>query len=50
MHGGTLGSGAPAGKRNGAYRFGHYTKDAIRRQRAASGLLAMMRETLKGLE
>src|SRR5215213_7862592 len=29
MHGGAKGSGAPPGVRNGRYRDGHYTKEAI---------------------
>jgi hypothetical protein len=29
MHGGAAGSGAPKGERNGNYRHGHYTAEAI---------------------
>jgi hypothetical protein len=34
MHGGALGTGAPAGKANGRYRFGMFTREmqAERRQ------------------
>ena len=35
MHGGAKGSGAPRGERNGNYRHGHRTKEAIAQRRAA---------------
>ena len=47
MHGGTLGSGAPKGERNGAYRHGLFTWDAIAERRELSGWLALMRATVK---
>ena len=34
MHGGAFGSGAPAGERNGNYRHGMYTADAIAERKA----------------
>jgi hypothetical protein len=33
MHGGARGSGAPAGRRNGNYRHGAYTREAIAERR-----------------
>ena len=41
MHGGAHGSGAPKGERNGNYRHGFYTAEAITERRA---LAAMIRD------
>jgi hypothetical protein len=41
MHGGAHGSGAPKGERNGNYRHGYYTAEAIAERRA---LLALIRD------
>jgi hypothetical protein len=40
MHGGAKGSGAPSGERNGNYRHGRFTSEAIRERR-------MLREWIK---
>ena len=40
MHGGAIGSGAPSGKRNGAYRSGAHTHEAIADRRMVSALVA----------
>lgn len=40
MHGGALGSGAPCGKRNGSYRYGEHTREAIAERRELSALVA----------
>ena len=52
MHGGTKGSGAPKGERNGNYKHGHFTQEAIelRRQVRAfiAQMLALMEEVSKG--
>jgi hypothetical protein len=47
MHGGAQGSGAPSGKRNGAYRLGLFTDDAAAHRRELSALLILARATLK---
>jgi hypothetical protein len=39
MHGGAYGSGAPRGKRNGNYRHGFYTAEAIAERRAVRALI-----------
>jgi hypothetical protein len=41
MHGGALGSGAPKGARNGNYKHGRYTAEAIAERRQ---LLSFIRE------
>lgn len=43
MHGGALGSGAPSGNRNGAFRFGEHTREAIAERRMFSALVAECR-------
>jgi len=48
-HGGAPGSGAPRGTRNGNYRHGHFTKEAIEERRQASALIGRCREGLKYL-
>lgn len=42
MHGGALVSGAPEGRRNGRYRLGLFTKDAIAEPREIAALLRVM--------
>ncbi|MEQ1716265.1 MAG: HGGxSTG domain-containing protein [Hyphomicrobium sp.] len=49
MHGGALGSGAPAGERNGAYRHGEHTREAIAERRMVSALVAECRAMAKSL-
>ena len=44
MHGGAHGSGAPRGKRNGNYRHGYYTAEAMAERRA---LRALIRDELR---
>jgi hypothetical protein len=39
MHGGAHGSGAPKGERNGNYRHGFYTGEAITERRAVRALI-----------
>jgi hypothetical protein len=39
MHGGAPGSGAPSGERNGNYRHGFYTAEAITERRDVRALL-----------
>lgn len=43
-HGGAPGSGGPLGERNGAYRHGNHTKDALALKRQASRLLKALRK------
>jgi len=43
MHGGALGSGAPRGERNGAFRSGEHTREAIAERRMISALVAECR-------
>ena len=38
MHGGAAGSGAPKGKRNGKYRHGGFTTDAIDERRCLASV------------
>jgi hypothetical protein len=49
MHGGAPGSGAPKGERNGNYRHGRFTCEAIEERRAIRVLLRQCRGTLAGL-
>ena len=46
MHGGAKGSGAPRGRRNGNYRHGGFTVEAVEEKRAMRGLLRRCRSTL----
>jgi hypothetical protein len=46
MHGGAQGSGAPCGKRNGAYRTGAFAKAAIKDLRTMRALVRESREML----
>jgi hypothetical protein len=39
MHGGAQGSGAPKGERNGHYRHGFYTAEAIAERQALRALI-----------
>ncbi len=39
MHEGAHGSGAPKGERNGNYRHGFYTAEAIAERRAVTALI-----------
>jgi len=48
MHGGTS-PGAPKGPRNGSYRHGHYTNEAIAFRREMSVLLKTVRAQLSEL-
>jgi hypothetical protein len=43
MHGGAHGSGAPSGKRNGNYRHGFYTAEAIAERKAVRAWLRSLR-------
>jgi hypothetical protein len=43
MHGGAQGSGAPSGERNGNYRHGLYTAEAIAERKAVRAWLRSMR-------
>ena len=43
------GGGGPKGKRNGMYKHGIYTKEAIEERRALSDLLRASREALDAL-
>ncbi len=38
LHGGAKGSGAPRGERNGRYRTGDYTAEAVEERRLIAGL------------
>ena len=44
LHGGAEGSGAPPGERNGAYRHGLYTREAIAERKAMRALIRGFRE------
>ncbi len=50
MHGGVLGSGAPEGERNGAYRHGLFTQEEIAERRELSGWLALIRASVKDVD
>jgi hypothetical protein len=47
LHGGAEGSGAPPGERNGAYRHGLYTREAIAERKAMLALIRCMKKQLK---
>jgi hypothetical protein len=49
MHGGAAGSGAPKGKRNGKYRHGGFTKEAIDERRRLAALIWDSRDFLAWL-
>jgi hypothetical protein len=44
MHGGAHGSGAPKGERNGNYRHGFYTAEAIAERRVLRTLVRKLNE------
>jgi hypothetical protein len=44
LHGGAEGSGAPCGERNGAYRHGLFTREAIAERKAMRALIRGFRE------
>ncbi len=50
MHGGADGSGAPRGPRNGNYRTGFWTKEAVAERRFVHELLREARVTLKKVD
>lgn len=50
LHGGALGSGAPSGTRNGNYRHGRHTKEAIAERQFMRALLRQSRELSKRAE
>ena len=41
------GGGAPKGERNGMYRHGNYTEEAVAERKALAGLLCLYRSTLE---
>jgi glucans biosynthesis protein len=43
MHGGAKGSGAPRGERNGNYRHGQFTSEAIQERRTLMALVKVLR-------
>ena len=49
MHGGAAGSGAPKGERNGNWRHGRFTCEAIAERHAARGLLRSAHDMLAAL-
>ena len=46
LHGGAQGSGGPKGERNGAFKAGAWTNEAVAQRRAASALLRAARRFL----
>jgi hypothetical protein len=42
MHGGAQGSGGPRGERNGNYKHGHFTQEAVEFRRQIRELIAQM--------
>lgn len=50
MHGGAVGSGAPKGERNGSWRHGRFTCEAIAERRQARDVLRSARALLATLE
>jgi hypothetical protein len=49
MHGGAAGSGAPKGRRNGKYRHGGFTAEAIDERRCLASLIRESRDLLSRL-
>src|SRR5919202_3665395 len=47
MPGGAKGSGAPEGKRNGRYRHGAFTREALEARRLLARLIRQAREQLR---
>ena len=50
MHGGAHGSGAPEGERNGRYRHGAFTQEAVEERRVLTRILRRAREELRALK
>lgn len=50
MHGGALGSGAPEGERNGAYKHGLFAWDAIAERRELTGWLRGARAAVRAAD
>ena len=50
MHGGAHGSGAPEGERNGRYRHGAFTHEAVEERRVLTRVLRGAREQLRVLK
>jgi hypothetical protein len=50
MHGGAAGSGAPKGERNGNWRHGRFTCEAIAERRVARGLVRSAHDMLAALQ
>ena len=48
LHGGAEGSGAPCGERNGSYRHGLFTREAIAERKALQALIRGFREDARG--
>ena len=48
MHGGAKGSGGPCGERNGNYRHGLRTKEAVAERQQAKALVREVMKQLKG--
>ena len=44
LHGGASGSGAPKGERNGMWKHGSYTGEAVALRRAANRLVRAMQD------
>jgi hypothetical protein len=49
MHGGAAGSGAPTGQRNGSYRNGWHTREAIAERRLIQAMVAEFRAMVLSL-
>ena len=49
LHGGAEGSGAPRGERNGSYRHGLYTREAMAERKAMRDLIRCIRKTARAL-
>ncbi|MFZ3327245.1 MAG: HGGxSTG domain-containing protein [Methylocella sp.] len=49
MHGGAAGGGSPKGKRNGKYRHGGFTTEAIDERRRLTSLIRYSRDFLSRL-
>ena len=50
LHGGARGSGAPKGERNGAWKDGTFTNEAVALRREVGRVLKACRQTAKELE
>lgn len=48
VHGGAKGAGGPKGKRNGAFKHGGWTKEAVDGRRRVSAMLKVIREEAVG--